>query len=237
MDIQKKDKDFSKFFHNIIDSGAWAKWSPKAKAVYPVLLRWAKYDSRKALPTIPTIAKLSGVSRDSVTEGTKEIICSGYLSKKRGNSTIGFRNIYTVFKEPQMVGNLKDAILRGKTVKCKTKRDPKTRKFISSRKDADDYLREKAVNDTLRQNNGRKENLEILNRDTSAGSASACLNSQAEPAFKPDVYKGHTIETQTELELLIEKYGEALLKLIRQGDIKLKEDIKLDEAINAGKGS
>lgn len=183
MDKKEKDKDFSKFFHSVVDSEIWANWSFKAKAVYVVINRYANYNSRKALPTVETIAKLAGVSEDSVNEGIKEIICSGYMSKKRGNVRIGFRNIYTLYKQPDLTPDkLIGDILRKKSVKCKPKKDPITGKFVPSREIHGDYSREKAVNSTSRENHHKKESLEILNRDTSAGSASACSKSQASPA-------------------------------------------------------
>jgi DNA-binding transcriptional MocR family regulator len=60
-----------------------------------------------------------------------------------------------------------------------------------------------------------------------AGSASACPNSQASPAFPIDAYKGHKILTQTELELLIEKYGESMVDLIVKGEVTLVEGLDI----------
>jgi len=182
MNILEKDKNFSKFFHVVIDSGTWSSWSFKAKAVYPVLNRWARYDSRKALPTVETISKLAGITEDSVREGIKEIVKAGYADKRRGNARVSFRNIYTIFKEPQPMKAIIESISRKKPVKCKTKRDPHTGKFIPSRKNHGDCSRNKTVDDISRKNHGKKKNnIEILNRDIATDSASACIKSQASP--------------------------------------------------------
>lgn len=76
-------------------------------------------------------------------------------------------------------------------------------------------------------------NKEITNKiNNTAGSASACPNSQASPAFSLEVYKGHTIETQAELEILLKRYGEELIVLIRKGEINLRKGIDVDATLN-----
>lgn len=49
-----------------------------------------------------------------------------------------------------------------------------------------------------------------------------------EPAFSLEAYKGHTVETKSELEFLISKFGQPdVAKLVETGDIKLAEGIRI----------
>jgi hypothetical protein len=50
-------------FSEIFDSGIWASLSPSAKALYPVLLKFANLKSRLAWPKMETAMKLSGIKK------------------------------------------------------------------------------------------------------------------------------------------------------------------------------
>jgi len=229
----EKDKDFTKQFHYHIDDGTWAKWSPKAQAVYPVILRHAGYTSRKAILSIETIANESGVTSDSVQAGIKEIIASGYVSKRRGGAGIKFMNIYTMHKEKSLK-SVVDNITRKKTVKRKAKRNLITGKFVATAKNTVDCSRVNTVTDTSRENHGKKESLETLNRDN-AGSSSA-FQGQASPVSPMlKSYIGKTIDSPATLSVIVSVGGAEAIRLIRNGEIMLSKGVNFDNAINAGK--
>ena len=232
MSIAEKDKDFSKFFHVIIDDGTWAKWSLKTKAVYAVINRFANYKTRSAIPTIKTIVRLAGVSKDSVSEAINEIEKAGYFSVKRGGQGIGFRNIYSVHNTKTST-SLINNIYRKKTGRCSYHKDPVTGKFASTGEKNRVPTREKTANDTSREITGEKENLDLSIID-SAGSASACSMSQASPALK--AFLGKVIPTG-DFELLfgIESMKEEVIRLVRTGEIRLEPGVDLDEVINSSK--
>ena len=153
---------------------------------------------------------------------------SGYCSKKRGNSSLSFRNIYTVFKKPQL-NVILDSTSRKKTDKCYVKKDTKTGKFLPYRKKTDNYSRKKTDKcDTSRIKTVKKENIEIIYRDSTAGSPSACSKSQASPA-SIEAYKGYTIKDQAELRFLREHYGQPIIDLIKAGEAKIAGGVRLDE--------
>jgi len=233
MESVEKDKGFAKLFNVIIRDGTWAKWSPKAQAVYVVILSRANYATRKAIVTIPTIVKESGVSKDSVQEAIIELEVSGYLSKKRGGAGIKFMNIYTVYKKKSLKPLIHN-INREKTVKCKPKRDPSTGKFIGTAEKTVDYLGANTVNHISRENHGKEENLETNNRD-SDGSASAFSESQASP-ISPMLQGmiGHTINSVHELRIVVNQCGNEALKRIQSGEIKLASNVHLEEVMNKG---
>jgi len=94
--------------------------------------------------------------------------------------------------------------------------------------------RQQTDNKTDTINNGNKDNnvKNDKNKERStADSASACPDSQALPASlgeSLEAYKGRTIETQSELELLINKFGRsAIAGAVEAGDIKLAEGIEI----------
>jgi len=78
-----KDKGFSKFFHVFVDTMAWAKLSFKAKAMYIVILRHARWDTMTTNISEARIALEAGVSIDSVSEAIKELCINGMLNQDK----------------------------------------------------------------------------------------------------------------------------------------------------------
>lgn len=73
------------FLRDIFESGAYAKLSPSAKAIYPIIGLHINRDG-EAFLSISRIEKLSGLSRHSVIDGVKELVEKGFIAKIKGNS-------------------------------------------------------------------------------------------------------------------------------------------------------
>ncbi|MBI3988772.1 MAG: helix-turn-helix domain-containing protein [candidate division NC10 bacterium] len=74
---------FGKFPVAVVTSGAWASLSVKAKAVYPVLLAYARWSNRQAWPSNERLAKEAGVNIRSIPAATAELERRGLLKKWR----------------------------------------------------------------------------------------------------------------------------------------------------------
>lgn len=176
MILLEKDKNFSKLFHEVVDSRVWASLSPKAKGVYVVLLRYASYDSRIANPSGPKIAELSGFTLDSISDATKELMEKGLIEKKRGGPKIGFRNIYIVKKTPALSIQSIIGTLGEKPLKCPSvAKDPKSGKFIRKKTQG------KTPNSISGGKTNNDEKVEIKEIEIGLGSALACPKGQASP--------------------------------------------------------
>ena len=254
--IGEKDKDFSKFFHSVIDSGCWAKLSFKAKAVYMVLSRFAGYETRRAFPTIIKISQLSGVSKDGVSEALNELEQNGLIEKKRGGPKIGFRNIYKVFKSPERRPVIFKNLLVKKN-KIRTQRDSVSGKFYSQKgKDISREItvkcsdkkeemssqsektvkgtRENTVPGTSRENTDDKQIREIKsNRDSGLAESLAWPKSQASTRLSKSLNEANK---ETLNDLLKQVGEEGFRKLLvksgyEQGEIDLF--IKTNSLVNA----
>ena len=199
---------WSKAYHLIVDDEYWAKWSFIAKAVYFVLLRHANIKTRKAYPTIPTIAKEAGISEDSVSKAVKEIEACGCIKFSRGGAKISFRNIYDVYDQPHLPPVKFKNTSRKKTGKCPL-RDPKTGRFVPlSGKNHGNYSRGNTGIDTSREKTDKKEKeKDILKRDVSEEEASARLKSQASPSVTDGLFKGE--DTKEHIQSLLGLWGKS----------------------------
>jgi len=73
------------FLNDVFKSGSYAKLSPSAKSIYPVIGVHINRDGEAFLST-SRIEKLSGLSRHSVIDGVKELVENGFIIKVKGNS-------------------------------------------------------------------------------------------------------------------------------------------------------
>jgi hypothetical protein len=187
--VEQKDKDFSKFRHEIVDKELLARLSNAAIRVYLVILRYANYDTGSSYPTVKTISKLSGVNRNRVSSATRELVLHGLIDKSRARKNFAFRNLYRVIKYPKIVPD----IIPRNTDKCRKLPRDEDGKFkpIPRNTDndiphsADDLVTANRDSNTFPLNTDKKENLETKKRDKvleTAGSASARPKGQAEPA-------------------------------------------------------
>lgn len=81
-EIAKPDEErFGRFDVGIVTSGVWASLSPKAKAVYPVLVIYAHSVNRQAWPSTERLAKEAGIHVNVVSAATKELQRVGLIKK------------------------------------------------------------------------------------------------------------------------------------------------------------
>src|SRR5687768_4272605 len=81
-ELFKADVSWFHIFKEIIRSGAWARMSPNAKAIYPVIKAFVNWETGAAFPSIDTLEKYSGISRPSVVKALKELESEGLLAKE-----------------------------------------------------------------------------------------------------------------------------------------------------------
>ena len=73
------------FLNDVFKSGSYAKLSPSAKSIYPVIGVHINRDGEAFLST-SRIEKFSGLSRHSVIDGVRELVENGFIIKIKGNS-------------------------------------------------------------------------------------------------------------------------------------------------------
>jgi DNA-binding transcriptional regulator YhcF (GntR family) len=105
------NKNFAMISHKIVDLGIWAKLSPKAKAVYIVLLRYAGYKNREAFPSVLTIAKAAGLNPKNVSRATAELVIHGLIKKWRVRGC-GHYCVYPMPEINQLIQNATDKLTR-----------------------------------------------------------------------------------------------------------------------------
>lgn len=93
--MEGQDKNFTKLFHVVVDSGAWATLRPAARTVYVVLLRHLDDVIRNCWPSNDVIANKAGIHPRSVSKATEELQKRGLLKKWRKDR----KNFYHLPKE------------------------------------------------------------------------------------------------------------------------------------------
>lgn len=78
--MMENNHTFFKFMSDIIESGIWAKLSPSAKALYPVLCKFTDETFKPAWPGTDELLRLTGFkSKKSLQEARKELNKHGLL--------------------------------------------------------------------------------------------------------------------------------------------------------------
>jgi len=95
------DKDFSKFYHEIVRNGFLTGLSSSAIRVYLVLLVYANYETGWSYPTVKTISRLSGVDKNRISKATKELDSFGLITKSRAGKRFEYKNYYRIVKHPK----------------------------------------------------------------------------------------------------------------------------------------
>lgn len=98
----QKDKNFSKFYHEIVKNGLWTRLSSPAIRVYGVLLTYAHYKTGWSYPTVKTITHLSGVNKNLVYKAIRELELTGLIEKIKARKRFGFRNGYRIIAHPEI---------------------------------------------------------------------------------------------------------------------------------------
>jgi len=68
-------------------SGVWAKLSKAAKAVYPMLGIHTDGSFKPVYPSLPRLTKLSGLSRQGVLDGLRDLEAHGLIHRRSGKSS------------------------------------------------------------------------------------------------------------------------------------------------------
>ena len=95
----EKDKDFSKIYHIVVDSGILSKLNGKEAKIYIVLCRYADYVTGISKPTVMTISRLSGVSKNDVKKSIDKLEAMGLILTERTGERFQFRRIYGVIRK------------------------------------------------------------------------------------------------------------------------------------------
>jgi len=121
LEKEQKDKNFSKFYHEIVKNGLWARLSNPAIRVYGVLLTYAHYKTGWSYPTVKTISGLSGVNKNLVYKAIRELELTGLIRKNKTKKKFFFRNSYQIVPHPEIYPHLlpekrkkRKSLLKGK---------------------------------------------------------------------------------------------------------------------------
>ena len=74
------------FFHVLIDLGIWKALSKKATKLYPVICKFADFETGECYPSLRTLSKLSGMGLTRIREAVDELVEKGLLTCEKGDS-------------------------------------------------------------------------------------------------------------------------------------------------------
>lgn len=81
-----KDLTYFKFVCDLIDAGIWAKMSPSARALYPVLLRFSDRNFSPVYPGSKKLLELTGFKQKaSLRKARRELVDLGLISITKGS--------------------------------------------------------------------------------------------------------------------------------------------------------
>ena len=182
--IQKWINGFTSIPNWIIETGIWAKLSPKAKSLYIPLRSHANYTIRVGCLTIPKLKEEVGLSKGYIPEAKKELEDKGLIKTWRK----GFMWFYKVVdikpegKYPQYADTYPSEGVSIRKTRTHTLRQKGNGRFTCPQ-NTDTVIPQNTDTYHCPHNTDTKENQEY-NKDNREGSSSACLNSQASPSFK-----------------------------------------------------
>lgn len=129
----QKDRNFSKLFHWVVDTGLWAVMPHYAKAVLGVLERHANYTTRLTFVGNATLRTKSGLGKESVREGKRFLFMVGIMEKCWYNGRMQYKLYPT--GENSSPKALEYLIALDKTQKPKRQYERNKRgRFVSSKK-------------------------------------------------------------------------------------------------------
>lgn len=73
------------FFHVLIDLGIWKSLSKKATKLYPVICKFADFETGECYPSLRTLARLSGLGLTRIREAVDELVEKGLLTCEKGD--------------------------------------------------------------------------------------------------------------------------------------------------------
>jgi DNA-binding transcriptional MocR family regulator len=104
--MQPKDKDFSKFYHEIVKNELLAELSSSAIRVYLVILVYAHYKTGWSYPTVKALSRLSGVNKNLISRAIRELESFGLIRKNKTKKKFFFRNGYQIVRHPLIFPHL-----------------------------------------------------------------------------------------------------------------------------------
>jgi len=114
-----KDKDFSKIYHLLVDTGILAKMSRQDIKIYLVLNRFANYKTGIAYPSVKTLSKLSGINKNDIRQTVDRLCSMGLIEATRAGERFSFRKTYRIVKKDSINPDLALSIIPTKTEKCR----------------------------------------------------------------------------------------------------------------------
>jgi len=129
MAIQEKDKDFSKIYHVLIDTGILARMNKQDIKVYLVINRFANYKTLIAYPTVKTISELSGINKNDIRRTVEKLEAMGLILTTRAGERFSFRKIYGVIRGKNINPALALSIVPKNTEQCRRVAQGKDGKF------------------------------------------------------------------------------------------------------------
>lgn len=90
MDLFETDASWFHMFKELIRSKTWAKMTPPARALYPVIKSFTNWKTGHSFPSVETMEEYSGLSRPSIFKALKELEELGYVRsvKRPGKPTV-----------------------------------------------------------------------------------------------------------------------------------------------------
>jgi len=220
--IQKWVNGFTTIPNWVIETGIWAKLSPKAKSLYIPLRSHANYTTRVGCLTIPKLKEEVGLSKGYIPEAKKELEDRGLIKTWRK----GFMWFYKVLdnkpegKYPHYMDTYSPEEISIRKRRTHTPRQKGSGRFTCPQ-NTDNESPQNTDTYHCPQNTDTKENQEYYKDNSMAGSASACPKSQASPALdQPQNLKnGFIRENKEQIRALLKNKGfdEVIVVLCKQG--------------------
>lgn len=90
------NNQYLKFMIDLIDSGVWARLSPAAKSLYPVLLKFSDQNFKSVWPSTSLLLNLTGFkSKKSIIQAKRELAREGLIQFKPGSGRMNSLYYFT----------------------------------------------------------------------------------------------------------------------------------------------
>jgi hypothetical protein len=108
-DRMSEHQSYVRIMSDIFDSGVWAKLSPAARALYPVLLRFSDYNFKHVWPNTETLQRLTGFrTKKSIVEGKRDLENHGLIHTVSGTGRTSTRFYFRFDYKGSKIGPLGD---------------------------------------------------------------------------------------------------------------------------------
>jgi len=163
LEENKRDGDFFKIPHVVVDSELLARMKPSEIKAYLVIAKFAHYRTGKAFPSVAKVCKLSGMNKNVVCKAIKRLEYYGLIEKYRAPKGFKFHNVYRVLRNPE----INPVIIPQKVEKRSERYRKKDGKWgVIPQNMETDTFPQNVESDIIPQNMEGKENEIELNRDS-----------------------------------------------------------------------